>query len=75
MLNVWMRYDSSHVFFVLREEMDSLQKQMEEHTVTVHESMSSWTNTDGLENNISKSSTLLNNMVVENNNEEEQQQV
>lgn len=60
--------------------MDSLQKQMEEHTVTVHESMSSWTNTEegltqlGLQNNISKSSTSLNNMVVENNNEAEQQQ-
>ncbi|XP_067459359.1 golgin subfamily A member 3 isoform X1 [Thunnus thynnus] len=64
----------------LKEEMDSLQKQMEEHTVTVHESMSSWTNTEeelaqlGLQNNISKSSTPLNNMVVENNNEAEQQQ-
>ncbi|XP_072770396.1 golgin subfamily A member 3-like isoform X1 [Nerophis lumbriciformis] len=31
---------------LLKEEMDSLQKQMEEHTVTVHESMSSWPNTD-----------------------------
>uniref|UniRef100_I3JYM2 Golgin A3 n=1 Tax=Oreochromis niloticus TaxID=8128 RepID=I3JYM2_ORENI len=30
----------------LKEEMDSLQRQMEEHTVTVHESMSSWTNTE-----------------------------
>uniref|UniRef100_A0A3Q1C9W0 Golgin A3 n=1 Tax=Amphiprion ocellaris TaxID=80972 RepID=A0A3Q1C9W0_AMPOC len=43
----------------LKEEMDSLQKQMEEHTVTVHESMSSWTNTEeglALQNNISKSS-------------------
>ncbi|XP_053181173.1 golgin subfamily A member 3 isoform X3 [Scomber japonicus] len=64
----------------LKEEMDSLQKQMEEHTVTVHESMSSWTNTEedlaqqGLQNNISKSSTLLNNMAAENNNEAEQQQ-
>lgn len=29
-----------------REEMDSLQKQMEEHTVTVHESMTSWANTE-----------------------------
>ncbi|XP_044052579.1 golgin subfamily A member 3 isoform X2 [Siniperca chuatsi] len=64
----------------LKEEMDSLQRQMEEHTVTVHESMSSWTNTEeelaqlGLQNNISKSSTSLNNMVVENNNEAEQQQ-
>ncbi|XP_029475555.1 golgin subfamily A member 3 isoform X2 [Rhinatrema bivittatum] len=27
----------------LKHEMDSLQRQMEEHTVTVHESMSSWT--------------------------------
>lgn len=26
--------------------MDSLQKQMEEHTVTVHESMTSWTNAE-----------------------------
>ncbi|XP_034398360.1 golgin subfamily A member 3 isoform X2 [Cyclopterus lumpus] len=64
----------------LKEEMDSLQRQMEEHTVTVHESMSSWTNTEEglvqleLENNISKSSTPLNNMVVKNNNEAEQQQ-
>ncbi|CAJ1068419.1 golgin subfamily A member 3 isoform X3 [Xyrichtys novacula] len=61
----------------LKEEMDSLQRQMEEHTVTVHESMSSWTNTEeelaqlGTENNISTSS---NNMVVENNNEAEQEQ-
>ncbi|XP_031426241.1 golgin subfamily A member 3 isoform X2 [Clupea harengus] len=30
----------------LKEEMDSLQKQMEEHTVTVHESMTSWANTE-----------------------------
>uniref|UniRef100_A0A8C9YH93 Golgin A3 n=1 Tax=Sander lucioperca TaxID=283035 RepID=A0A8C9YH93_SANLU len=30
----------------LKYEMDSLQRQMEEHTVTVHESMSSWTNTE-----------------------------
>lgn len=64
----------------LREEMDSLQRQMEEHTVTVHESMSSLTNTEeelaqlGLQNNISKPSTPLDNMVVENNNEAEQQQ-
>uniref|UniRef100_A0A3Q3N6J7 Golgin A3 n=1 Tax=Mastacembelus armatus TaxID=205130 RepID=A0A3Q3N6J7_9TELE len=64
----------------LKEEMDSLQKQMEEHTVTVHESMSSWTNTEeglaqvGLQNTISKSSRPLNNMVVENNNDAEQQQ-
>lgn len=27
----------------LKQEMDSLQKQMEEHTITVHESMTSWT--------------------------------
>ncbi|XP_015279274.1 PREDICTED: golgin subfamily A member 3 [Gekko japonicus] len=27
----------------LKQEMDSLQRQMEEHTITVHESMSSWT--------------------------------
>ncbi|XP_042344281.1 golgin subfamily A member 3 isoform X2 [Plectropomus leopardus] len=64
----------------LKEEMDSLQRQMEEHTVTVHESMSSWTNTEEglaeleLENNISKSPTPLRNMVVDNNNEAEQQQ-
>lgn len=60
--------------------MDSLQRQMEEHTVTVHESMNSWTNTEEdlaqmeLQNKISKSSTPLNSMVVENNNEAEQQQ-
>ncbi|XP_040898343.1 golgin subfamily A member 3 isoform X2 [Toxotes jaculatrix] len=64
----------------LKEEMDSLQRQMEEHTVTVHESVSSWTNTEeglaqlGLQNSISKSSTPLNSMVVKNNNEAEQQQ-
>ncbi|XP_069034094.1 golgin subfamily A member 3 isoform X3 [Embiotoca jacksoni] len=64
----------------LKEEMDSLQRQMEEHTVTVHESMSSWTNTEEglaqleLQNNISAPSTAINNMVVENNNEVEQQQ-
>lgn len=38
-------------FFVLntfkRQEMDSLQRQMEEHTITVHESMSSWTQIEG----------------------------
>uniref|UniRef100_A0A8C5G4X8 Golgin A3 n=1 Tax=Gouania willdenowi TaxID=441366 RepID=A0A8C5G4X8_GOUWI len=34
----------------LKEEMDSLQRQMEEHTVTVHESIGSWANTeDGLD--------------------------
>nr|XP_057927046.1 golgin subfamily A member 3 isoform X2 [Doryrhamphus excisus] len=59
----------------LKEEMDSLQKQMEEHTVTVHESMSSWPNTEegltqlGLQNNISDASRSLHNMVMENNNE------
>ncbi|KAM7018276.1 golgin subfamily A member 3 isoform 1-T1 [Tautogolabrus adspersus] len=64
----------------LKEEMDSLQRQMEEHTVTVHESMSSWTDSEeglaqlGIENNVTKSSTPLNNTVVENNNEAEQQQ-
>ncbi|KAM8887201.1 golgin subfamily A member 3 isoform 2-T4 [Spinachia spinachia] len=61
----------------LKEEMDSLQKQMEEHTVTVHESMSSWTNAEEaqleLENDISESSTALDNMVGKNNNEAEQQ--
>ncbi|KAI1901070.1 hypothetical protein AGOR_G00056350 [Albula goreensis] len=30
----------------LKQEMDSLQKQMEEHTVTVHESMTSWTSAE-----------------------------
>uniref|UniRef100_A0A3Q4G2C7 Golgin A3 n=1 Tax=Neolamprologus brichardi TaxID=32507 RepID=A0A3Q4G2C7_NEOBR len=50
----------------LKEEMDSLQRQMEEHTVTVHESMSSWTNTEEeldqlrLQNNISNSAELNN---------------
>ncbi|KAM9858241.1 golgin subfamily A member 3 [Aulostomus maculatus] len=64
----------------LKEEMDSLQKQMEEHTVTVHESMSSWTNTEEglaqleLQNDISQPSALLDNVVVENNNETEEQQ-
>ncbi|XP_071390405.1 golgin subfamily A member 3 isoform X1 [Centroberyx affinis] len=58
----------------LKEEMDSLQKQMEEHTVTVHESMSSWTNAEeelaqlGVRNDVSKSPTPLNNKVEENNN-------
>uniref|UniRef100_A0A665X4T2 Golgin A3 n=1 Tax=Echeneis naucrates TaxID=173247 RepID=A0A665X4T2_ECHNA len=64
----------------LKEEMDSLQRQMEEHTVTVHESVSSWTNTEeglaqlGLQNNISNSSAPPNKMVVKNNNEAEEQQ-
>uniref|UniRef100_A0A8C9YL16 Golgin A3 n=1 Tax=Sander lucioperca TaxID=283035 RepID=A0A8C9YL16_SANLU len=53
----------------LKYEMDSLQRQMEEHTVTVHESMSSWTNTEEglaqleLENNISKPSAPLNMLI------------
>ncbi|XP_033946453.1 golgin subfamily A member 3 isoform X1 [Pseudochaenichthys georgianus] len=61
----------------LKEEMDILQKQMEEHTVTVHESMSSWTHAEEaqleLENNVSKSPTPLNNMLVDNSNEAEPQ--
>lgn len=65
----------------LREEMDSLQRQMEEHTVTVHESMSSWQNTEEdlaqntLVDNTSTSSAPLNNMALENNNEAEQQKL
>ncbi|XP_078524035.1 golgin subfamily A member 3 isoform X2 [Lissotriton helveticus] len=31
----------------LKQEMDSLQRQMEEHTITVHESMNSWTQIEG----------------------------
>ncbi|ELW66964.1 Golgin subfamily A member 3 [Tupaia chinensis] len=31
----------------LKQEMDSLQRQMEEHTITVHESLSSWTPAGG----------------------------
>ncbi|XP_015361100.1 golgin subfamily A member 3 isoform X1 [Marmota marmota marmota] len=31
----------------LKQEMDSLQRQMEEHTFTVHESLSSWTQVEG----------------------------
>lgn len=71
----------SNVVFSLREEMDSLQRQMEEHTVTVHESMSSWQNTEedlaqhGLPGNTSTSSAPLNNTALENNNEAEQQQL
>lgn len=71
----------SDVVFSLREEMDSLQRQMEEHTVTVHESMSSWQNTEedlaqhGLPGNASTSSAPLDNTVLENNNEAEQQQL
>lgn len=66
-----------NLFFFPREEMDILQKQMEEHTVTVHESMSSWTHAEEaqleLENNVSKSPTPLNNMLVDNSNEAEPQ--
>lgn len=60
--------------------MDSLQRQMEEHTVTVHESMSSWQNAEedpaqhGLPGSASTSSAL-DNTVLENNNEAEQQQL
>nr|XP_015827471.2 golgin subfamily A member 3 isoform X2 [Nothobranchius furzeri]XP_015827473.2 golgin subfamily A member 3 isoform X2 [Nothobranchius furzeri] len=62
----------------LKEEMDSLQKQMEEHTMTVHESMNSWTGTAErmaeLElQNISTSSIVVNSFVVENNESEQQQ--
>lgn len=59
--------------------MDSLQKQMEEHTVTVHESMNSWTNAEerlaqlGFENDISDAPNSIK-RVVENNNEAEEQQ-
>ncbi|XP_076003710.1 golgin subfamily A member 3 isoform X2 [Genypterus blacodes] len=59
----------------LKEEMDSLQKQMEEHTVTVHESMSSWTDAEEeltrlslLNNGVSNSSPPA----VENNHQAEQ---
>ncbi|XP_004709815.2 golgin subfamily A member 3 isoform X1 [Echinops telfairi] len=31
----------------LKQEMDSLQRQMEEHTITVHESLCSWTQAEG----------------------------
>ncbi|XP_053443527.1 golgin subfamily A member 3 isoform X1 [Nycticebus coucang] len=31
----------------LKQEMDSLQRQMEQHTITVHESLSSWTQGEG----------------------------
>lgn len=63
----------------LKEEMDSLQKQMEEHTVTVHESMNSWTNAEerlaqlGFENEISDAPNAVK-RVVENNNDPEEQQ-
>ncbi|KAM4616420.1 golgin subfamily A member 3 [Polymixia lowei] len=62
----------------LKEEMDSLQRQMEEHTVTVHESMSSWTNAEeelaqlGVRD-VSELSTPLNNKVVENNSQAEEE--
>uniref|UniRef100_A0A8C7RYQ4 Golgin A3 n=1 Tax=Oncorhynchus mykiss TaxID=8022 RepID=A0A8C7RYQ4_ONCMY len=42
----------------LKHEMDNLQKQMEEHTVTVHESMTSWTNA---EEELTRLGYLLNN--------------
>ncbi|XP_033828705.1 golgin subfamily A member 3 isoform X1 [Periophthalmus magnuspinnatus] len=63
----------------LKEEMDSLQRQMEEHTVTVHESINSWPNNEdgqpqlAIQKNGSKSSPL-NNMLVDNNNDAEPQQ-
>lgn len=66
-----------NVLLFLREEMDSLQRQMEEHTVTVHESMSSWTNAEeevtrlSLQNSIPDSSSPPNNEAVENNNRAE----
>uniref|UniRef100_A0A672IX75 Golgin A3 n=1 Tax=Salarias fasciatus TaxID=181472 RepID=A0A672IX75_SALFA len=64
----------------LKEEMDSLQRQMEEHTVTVHESIGSWTNTEeGLaqrepQNSVSKPPAAPSSTAVENNSEAEQQQ-
>ena len=39
---VWFRVSSSAFSHLPRQEMDSLQRQMEEHTITVHESLSSW---------------------------------
>lgn len=60
--------------------MDSLQRQMEEHTVTVHESMSSWPNAEedlaqlGLPNNISNSQMPRHSNAEGNNIDEEQQQ-
>lgn len=46
MAYVWPLYDLDLfpcLFLLPRQEMDSLQRQMEEHTITVHESLSSWT--------------------------------
>lgn len=63
----------------LKQEMDSLQKQMEEHTVTVHESMSSLTNAEeelarlGALDSDSPSSSPLKKMVESNSAEEEPQ--
>lgn len=60
--------------------MDSLQRQMEEHTVTVHESMSSWPNAEedlaqlGLPNNISSSQMPHHGSAEGNNIDAEQQQ-
>ncbi|XP_056152495.1 golgin subfamily A member 3 isoform X2 [Lampris incognitus] len=62
----------------LKEEMDSLQRQMEEHTVTVHESMNSWTNTEEelahleMRDDVSKSSVPPNKKEVEQNNQAEE---
>ncbi|XP_048099648.1 golgin subfamily A member 3 isoform X2 [Alosa alosa] len=52
----------------LKEEMDSLQKQMEEHTVTVHESMTSLANT---EEELSRLGVYDNGPVIEEEEEEE----
>lgn len=60
--------------------MDSLQRQMEEHTVTVHESMSSWPNAEedlaqiGLPNNISNSQMPHHSNAEGNNIDAEQEQ-
>ncbi|XP_008334804.1 golgin subfamily A member 3 isoform X3 [Cynoglossus semilaevis] len=59
----------------LKEEMDSLQRQMEEHTITVHQSVSSLTNTElELQNSVTKSSIPLKNAGLEDEEEEEQEQ-
>ncbi|XP_041423025.1 golgin subfamily A member 3 isoform X1 [Xenopus laevis] len=39
----------------LKQEMDSLQRQMEEHTITVHESMTSWNQIEGQLQDLSSS--------------------
>lgn len=60
--------------------MDSLQRQMEEHTVTVHESMSSWPNAEedlaqlGLPNDISNTQIQRHSNAEGNNIDAEQQQ-